>query len=93
MESQTKFETEVEGLLNDYEFTEASLMDKKRTELIRLCKEFELPSYGTKADLIERLLQFAEAELEGNVVTAESSFVAVPLTEEEKEEVGRAIRR
>jgi hypothetical protein len=93
MESYETFESEVEGLLDDYEFTEASLMDKKKVELLQLCKEFELPSYGTKADLIERLIQFAETELEGNVVTAESSITAVPLTKEEKDEVGRAIRR
>jgi hypothetical protein len=87
-----EFEMEVDKLADDLEFTEASLSDKKRTELVELCKELELPSYGTKAELVKRLVGYAEEQLGENVMTAESTIVAVPLTEEETEEVGKAIR-
>ena len=85
------FEKDMESLADELEFSEASLSDKKRTELIELCKELELATYGSKAQLVSRLVEFAESSLGSNVVKAESSIIATPLTEEEKE-VGRAVR-
>jgi len=92
MESYEQFEQEVEDLASDLEFSEASLVDKKRTELIEMCKSLELASYGSKAELVERLVKYAQNQLGTGVLTAKSSFVAVEITKEEKEELGRAVR-
>jgi hypothetical protein len=75
---------ELDSLLFDDEliFTEASLKDKKKDELVDMCKELGLKVSGNKPDLIERIMEYQF----DNVITVDSVITVSRKDEDEPSE-------
>lgn len=64
---------ELVGLLDavdELTFSEAGLKEKKKDELVELCKEFGLKVSGNKPDLIKRIMDYQY----DNIITVGSSI-------------------
>ena len=60
-------------------FSVAELSEKNKEELVVLCKEHNVPSYGNKPELVERLLKVEEDD----ILEARSTIVVVEKGEED----------